>query len=293
MRRFDYSFLDGLDLPQGTAALKENIQALCALLERRRKKEPESFQAEEALALKRSEEAVAVLEQGCFPGFSQALGETAGGDFLHILSLALNGKAIPQEKSLALGQALAAYYSASRSSGDALALIACAVLDTMCISPVPACPFGCGLLMAQTLLCQAGFFMCRYLSLADLILRYRSFFQRIYQEAVQGWKDNANDYTGFICIFLSLFYLGLRELSAQAGAGRKPKRTLSRPKKATKRAMVEDFVRNSPEPVSKADICKALPQISPTTVEAVLGTMVKSGAVKKLGAARSVRYIKA
>lgn len=293
MRRFDYSFLDGLDLPQGTAALKESIQSLCTLLERRREKEPELFQAWEAQALKRSEEAVSVLEPGCFPGFSQALGGTVEGDFLHILSLALNGRAIPQEKSLALGQALSAYYSASRSGGDALALVACAVLDAMCISPIPASPFGCGLLMAQTLLCQAGFSICRYFSLADLLLRYRTFFQRVYQEAVQGWEDNANDYTGFICIFLSLFYLGLRGLSGQPGAGRKTKRTLSRPKKATKRTMVEDFVRNSPEPVSKADICKALPQISPTTVEAVLGAMVKSGAAKKLGAARSVRYIKA
>ena len=32
---------------------------------------------------------------------------------------------------------------------------------------------------------------------------------------------------------------------------------------------------------------------SPTTVEAVLGSMVKSGAIKRIGLARSTRYIKA
>lgn len=293
MRRFDYSFLEGLALPPEAAALKESIQALCKLLERRREKDPEQFLAWEAIAAKRSENALAVLELGRLQGFVQALEEAAKGDFLHTLSCALNGESVPQEKSLALGQALSAYGSASRAGVDVLALIPCAVLDAIRISPIPSAPLSCGLLLAQTLLHRAGFSMCRFISLPDALLRYRYFFQWAYEEASRGWDSGANDYTGFICLFLSLLYLCLRELSVQTGTKRKPKRTPPKAKKAAKRTLVEDFVRNSPEPVSKADICKALPQISPTTVEAVLGAMVKSGTVQKLGAARSVRYIKA
>ena len=63
-------------------------------------------------------------------------------------------------------------------------------------------------------------------------------------------------------------------------------------KKITKKARIEATVLNSLTPLSKAEICKILPDVSPTTVEAVLGSMVKSGSIKRIGASRSARYIK-
>jgi chromosome segregation and condensation protein ScpB len=63
-------------------------------------------------------------------------------------------------------------------------------------------------------------------------------------------------------------------------------------KKITKKARIEATVLNSLTPLSKAEICKILPDVSPTTVEAVLGAMVKSGSIKRIGASRSARYIK-
>ena len=44
---------------------------------------------------------------------------------------------------------------------------------------------------------------------------------------------------------------------------------------------------------NEAEICRILPDVSPTTVEAVLGAMVKSGSIKKIGASKSTRYRKA
>ena len=58
-------------------------------------------------------------------------------------------------------------------------------------------------------------------------------------------------------------------------------------KKVTKKARIEATVLNSLTPISKAEICKILPDVSPTTVEAVLGVMVKSGTIKRIGSARS------
>ena len=63
-------------------------------------------------------------------------------------------------------------------------------------------------------------------------------------------------------------------------------------KKITKKARVEATVLNSLTPMSKSEICKILPDVSPTTVEAVLGAMIKSGSIKKIGSAQNVRYIK-
>lgn len=43
--------------------------------------------------------------------------------------------------------------------------------------------------------------------------------------------------------------------------------------------------------VSKAEICDVLQDVSPTTVESVLGKMVKTGSVVKLGQARATKYV--
>lgn len=55
---------------------------------------------------------------------------------------------------------------------------------------------------------------------------------------------------------------------------------------------LKNTVLNALIPLSKADICTMHPDISPTTVEAVLGAMVRSGRITRLGAGRASRYIK-
>ena len=62
--------------------------------------------------------------------------------------------------------------------------------------------------------------------------------------------------------------------------------------KITKKARIEATVLNSLTPLSKTEICDILPDVSPTTVEAVLGTMVRQGAVRKIGTSRNVKYIR-
>jgi len=52
-------------------------------------------------------------------------------------------------------------------------------------------------------------------------------------------------------------------------------------------------VLNSALPVSKSEICNVLQDVSPTTVESVLGKMVKAGSVVKLGQARATKYVNA
>ena len=57
--------------------------------------------------------------------------------------------------------------------------------------------------------------------------------------------------------------------------------------------IVEQTVLNSVLPVSKAEICDILPDVSPSTVEAVLGKMVKTGSIIKVGRARATKYVNA
>ena len=58
----------------------------------------------------------------------------------------------------------------------------------------------------------------------------------------------------------------------------------------TKKSRVEAVVAGSLMPISKGEICRILPDVSPTTVEAALGELVKGGVVVRHGPARTARY---
>ena len=175
MRRFDYSFLAALALPEDAAALEASTKALASRLEGSRVWAGRGMESA-AAALKR-------LEPKGPPGLAQALAQAEEKDFLHILASALDEGGLEQEKSLALGQALSAYDSARRSQGDSLGLIACAALDCARISPVPGAPLGCGLLLARSLLCQAGPALWAQAPLAETFWRYRCLFRPAFQKS--------------------------------------------------------------------------------------------------------------
>ena len=62
--------------------------------------------------------------------------------------------------------------------------------------------------------------------------------------------------------------------------------------KITNKARIEQTVLNSLTPISKKEICNILPDVSPTTVEAVLGTMIKEGKIQIIGRGKNTKYIR-
>ena len=62
--------------------------------------------------------------------------------------------------------------------------------------------------------------------------------------------------------------------------------------KITKKAMVEVTLLNSLVPLSKADVCNLLPDVSPSTVGNVLSAMVKDGRINKIEELGITKYIK-
>ena len=66
-----------------------------------------------------------------------------------------------------------------------------------------------------------------------------------------------------------------------------------RPQKKVTKTCIKATVLSNQAPLSKAEICKILPDVSPTTVEAVLGAMVKDSTIQRIGAGRASKYLKA
>lgn len=166
-----------------------------------------------------------------------------------------------------------------------LLLIPCVILDFLCIHPFRDGNGRISRLLSLLLLYKNGFDAGKYISFEEQInLRKGNYYESLWQSS-HGWHENENDYSAFIMEFVTTLYMCYKELDKRfAVVGSK---------KITKKARIEATVLNSLTPVSKAEIGKILPDVSATTIEAVLGEMVRSGYVRKIGSGRATRYIKA
>ena len=166
-----------------------------------------------------------------------------------------------------------------------LLLIPCVILDFLCIHPFRDGNGRMSRLLSLLLLYKNGYDAGKYVSFEEQINNYKASYYESLRLSSVGWENGKNDYFPFIENFLSTLYMCYNELDKRFA--------VVHGKKITKKARVEATVLGSLTPLSKAEICKILPDVSPTTVEAVLGAMVKSGTIKRIGSSRSARYIKA
>ena len=94
------------------------------------------------------------------------------------------------------------------------------------------------------------------------INEHKAQYYKALQKSSEGWTQNENSYFPFIENFLSILYMCFKEIDKRFA--------VISGKKISKKARIEATVLNSLTPLSKADIFAILPDVSPTTVEAVL-----------------------
>ena len=189
------------------------------------------------------------------------------------------------ETAAAMEQLELAYLDArSNANINQLLLIPCVILDFLCIHPFRDGNGRMSRLLSLLLLYKNGYDAGKYVSFEEQINHYKAFYYEALRESSEGWHTNENSYMPFIENFLSTLYMCYKELDKRFA--------VVNGKKVTKKARIEATILNSLTPVSKADICKILPDVSPTTVEAVLGAMVKNGTIRKIGSARNIRYVR-
>ncbi len=189
------------------------------------------------------------------------------------------------ETKRAMEQLELAYLDAcSNSSINQLLLIPCVILDFLCIHPFRDGNGRMSRLLSLLLLYKNGYDAGKYISFEEQINRSKDLYYDALQKSSQGWAENKNDYYPFMQNFLSMLYLCYRELDKRF--------TIVNGKRITKSERIEATVLGSLTPMSKTEICAVHPDISPTTVEAVLGKMVKDGRIIRIGAPKSSRYIK-
>ena len=189
------------------------------------------------------------------------------------------------ETPQAMEQLELAYQDAcSNANINQLLLIPCVILDFLCIHPFRDGNGRMSRLLSLLLLYKNGFDAGKYISFEEQINKYKDMYYAALQQSSAGWETNQNDYFPFMQNFLSMLYMCYKELDKRFA--------IVHGKRITKAARIEATVLGSLIPISKAEICAIHPDISPTTVEAVLGRMVKEGKIKRIGTSRSSRYLR-
>ncbi len=185
----------------------------------------------------------------------------------------------------AMEQLFLAYMEAVNDSDiNQLVLIPCVILDFLCIHPFRDGNGRMSRLVSLLLLYKNGFDAGKYVSFEEQINKYKGYYYEALRLSSIGWHENENNYMPFIENFLSTLYMCYKELDKRFAVVNE--------KKILKSARIEATVLNSLAPISKKEICEILPDVSPTTIEMVLGKMVKNGQIDKIGSTKNIKYIR-
>ena len=189
------------------------------------------------------------------------------------------------EAQEAMRKALIAYRSAINDSRiHSLLLIPCFILDFLCIHPFQDGNGRISRLLSLLLLYRNGYDVGRYISFEEQINRMKGSYYESLRLSSARWHEGENDYMPFVKNFIVTLYLCYEELN---------KRFAVIPdRKTTKSKRIEATILRSLLPMSKKELCAILPDISETTIERVLGELVKEGKIEKIGTNRSANYIR-
>ena len=183
----------------------------------------------------------------------------------------------------AMNQMLLAYMDARDDlSINKLLLIPCVILDFLCIHPFSDGNGRISRLLSLLLLYKAGFDIPKYISFEEKINESKWAYYEALKQSSANWHENANDYIPFIKNFLFTLYLCYNELDKRF--------LIVGDKKVNKKSRVEYAVLNALLPISKQDLSELLPDVSITTIEKTLASMLKKGQIRKLGTTRDARY---
>lgn len=190
------------------------------------------------------------------------------------------------ETKEAIQQMILAYIDARDNPRvNKLLLIPCVILDFLCIHPFADGNGRVSRLLSLFLLYKSGYDVGKYVSFEEQINESKDYYYSALQDSSSGWHTNENTYFEFMKNFLSTLYKCYKELDKRFST--------VNGKRLSKTERIEQTVLNSIIPVSKSDICDILQDVSQTTVESVLGKMVKNGSIIKIGQARATKYVNA
>jgi len=173
-------------------------------------------------------------------------------------------------------------YFSNSNKINSLLLIACFILDFLCIHPFKDGNGRMSRLLSVLLLEKNGYDVVKYISFENEISKSRDYYYESLQESSYKWHENKNDYIPFINNFLYTLLRCYRELNKRF--------VLVKDKKPTKKQRVYELIKLNIVPTSKSELIQMLPDVKPRTIELTLNELMKNKKIKKIGTFKNAKY---
>ena len=176
-------------------------------------------------------------------------------------------------------------YNRAVSEGvhDPLLLIGMFVFDFVCIHPFSDGNGRLSRLLTLLLLYKHGYVVGKYVSIEGLVERSRGTYYDVLAASSVRWNRGENDYAPFVAYLLGVVLAASRDLEQRAEGISVAQ---------TKSQRIEAVFDATLGKVTKADIVAACPDISLTTIERTLKSLLDAGSIQKIGAGRASAYVK-
>lgn len=173
----------------------------------------------------------------------------------------------------------------AHGDGDSLLTVFRFVFDFLCVHPFNDGNGRMSRLLTVLLLERLGYQVGRYVSLERLIEDNKSLYYETLAASSTGWEENANDVAPFVRFMLGIVLAACRDLADRVEA-------VSGGAHRSKAQRVADVFNRRLGRVTKAQIRAECPDISDTTIERTLHSLLVEGRIRKVGAGRSTGYVR-
>ena len=166
----------------------------------------------------------------------------------------------------------------------ALLLIPCVIVDFLSIHPFSDGNGRVSRLLTLLLLYKEGYDIGKYISFENQINKYKENYYDVLERCQYRWHESKNTYYPFIEFTFQILYQCYKEINRRF--------IKTKGNRNGKSDRIEAVVLDSIVPISKSDIQELLPDISVTTIEAVLARLMKEGKINKIGTYKNAKYLK-
>jgi len=167
---------------------------------------------------------------------------------------------------------------------DPLLLIPMFVLDFLCIHPFNDGNGRMSRLLTLLLLYRSGYIVGKYISIELIIEKTKETYYEVLLDSSSRWYEGKNDYFPFVKYYLEVILSAYKEFSSRVELMQN--RNLSKPER------IRVLFNNTLQKLSKRMILEKCPDISTSTVEITLASLLKKGYILKTGAGKNTAYIR-
>ena len=189
----------------------------------------------------------------------------------------------PFETPLAIDELCKNYNELVQSETcDLLVLIPIFIFDFVSIHPFNDGNGRMSRLLTLLLLYKANYLVGKYISIEKIIEDTKESYYDALQKSSANWYSNENNYSYFVEYYLGIILRAYKELDSRI--------RIVDDKKITSYDRITNVFKDNIIPIDKSFIISKCPDLSETTIERILNTLLKEGKITKISGGRYTKY---